>query len=70
MPNARIFFLANFYLPDPFTFIFFLKNLSRDLPIIAVADAGPCVGPQNQTCHPAHRHRRLLQVPLWSACGI
>ena len=30
---------------------------------------GSCVGPQNKICHPAHRYRRLMQVPVLSAHG-
>ena len=32
--------------------------------------AGSCVDPQNQTGHPAHCHRQLMQVPVLSAHGI
>ena len=48
----------------------FVQNVSRVFPVLAVANAGSCVGPQNKIGHLAHRHRRLMQVPVLSACGI
>ena len=63
MLTARGFFLAIFYPSGPFTCIF--SNLSQAFP---VANTGSCVGPE--IGHPAHRHRRLIQVPVLSARGI
>ena len=49
-PTARYFFLANFYLPRPFTFIFFQK-LAQVFSVLAVANASSCVGPQSKIGH-------------------
>ena len=57
--TARDFFLANFYHSDPFTFIFF-QNLSKFFPLLAVANTGSCVGPQNKIGHPAG-----CRFPCW-----
>ena len=39
--------------------------------MLALASTGSCVGPQNETGHPADRYRQLVQVPLFmSARGI
>ena len=65
--TSKDFFLDNFYLPCPFTFIFF-QNLSRLFPVLAVANAGFCVGSQNKLGHPARRNKQL--VPVMSARGI
>ena len=65
-PTARDFFLANFYLSNALTFIIF-QNLSHIFPVLDVANAGPCVGPQNEIGHPARHHRKLVQVPESSA---
>ena len=48
--TARDFFLANFYPSGPFTCISF-ENLSQVFPVLAVADTGFCVGPQNKIGH-------------------
>ena len=50
--TARDFFLANFHPSGPFTCIFF-QNLSRFFAVLAAADTGSCVGPQNKIGHPA-----------------
>ena len=50
--TARDFFLANFYPSGPFTRIF-SQNVSRVFPVLAVANTGFCVGPQNKIGHPA-----------------
>ena len=50
--TARDFFLVNFYPSGPFTCIF-SQNLSRVFPVLAVANTGSCVGPQNKIGHPA-----------------
>ena len=70
LQTVRDFILANFYLPNPTTFIFFPHNISGVFPVLAVANAGFCVGPQNLPGHPAHRHRQLMQLPVLSASGI
>ena len=54
--TARDFFLAYFYPSGPFTSIF--------LPVLALANTGPCVGPQNKIGQPAR-----CRFPL-SARGI
>ena len=49
--TARDFFLANFYPSGPFTCIF--SNTSPELfSVLAVANTGFCVGPQNKIGHP------------------
>ena len=53
----------------PFTCIF-SQNFSRAFPVLAVANIGSCVGPQNKIAYPAHRYRQLMQVPVLSAHGI
>ena len=67
MLTARDFFLANFYPPVHSPAYF--PNPSRVFPVLAVANTGSCVGPQNEIGHPAH-HRQLIEVPLLSARGI
>ena len=52
--TARDFFLAYLYPSGPFTCIF-----SKTSPSFS------CVGPQNDCRSPC-----LMQVPVWSACGI
>ena len=50
-----------------------LHFFPKPLPIfsvLAVATAGTCVDPQNKVGHLAHRHRRLMLVPMSSARGI
>ena len=37
--------------------------------MLAVANAGSCVGPQNKIGHPAHRYKQLMQVPVLSVCS-
>ena len=51
MLTARDFFLVYLYPSGPFTGIFF-QNLSRFFPVLAVANTGSCVGPQNKIGHP------------------
>ena len=48
--TTRDFFLANFYPSSPFTCIFF-QNLSQVFLVLAVANTGSCVGPQNKIGH-------------------
>ena len=58
--TARDFFLANFYLSGPFTYIFSKTspNFSR------VANTGSCVGLQNEIGHPARRYtQKSVQAP-------
>ena len=62
-PAARNLFLSNLILSDPVIF-FFPPNFSRVFPMLAVANAESCVSLQNKLGHRAHRHRRLMQVPV------
>ena len=50
--TASDFFLANFYPSGPFTCIF-SKPLRIFFPMVAVANTGSGVGPQNKKGHPA-----------------
>ena len=50
--TARDFFLDYFYPSSPFTCIS-SKTSPEFFPVLAVADAGSCVGPQNKIVHPA-----------------
>ena len=52
--TARDFFLANFYSPGPFTCIF-SKTSPKCVPVSAAANAGSCVGPQNEIGQIAER---------------
>ena len=69
-PTAGNFFLCNFYLLGPFSFIFSnpLYTFSR---VLDVANAGTLVA-QGIKCHPARRQKGLIQVPVsvLSARGI
>ena len=47
---ARNFFLAYFYPSGPFTCIF--SKTSQFFPVLAEANTGSCVGPQNKLGHP------------------
>ena len=58
--TARDFFLPNFYPSGPFTCIFSQK-LSRDSPVLAVANTGSCVGPKNKISHPVG-----CRFPCWA----
>ena len=69
MPPAKNFFLANFYLSDPFISIF-PKPLKKFFSVLAVVYAGSCMSPQNKIGHLAHHHRGLVQVQKLSACRI
>ena len=66
--TARDFFLANFYLPGPFTFIFPKHLLSFS--VLALANAGSCVGPQKKIGHLARRNRWFMQVTVLNAHGM
>ena len=50
--TVRDFFLANFNPSDPFTCIF-SKTSFQGFPVLAVANTGSSVGPQNKIGHPA-----------------
>ena len=67
-PTARDFFLltSTFPVHSPS----FFQNLSRVFPVLAVTNTDSFVGLQNKTGNPTCRHRRLMQVPVLSACGI
>ena len=56
-------FLPNFYLTRSIH-LHFPPKLSRVFPVLAVASAGPCVGPHNNIDHPCCSHRRLIQVSM------
>ena len=56
--TARDFFLAYFYPSGPFTSIFPKPLLI--FPVLAVANTGSCVGPQNKIGHPARG-----RFPFW-----
>ena len=57
--TAWNFFLAYFCPSGPFTCIFF-QNLSQFFPVLAVANTGSCVGPQNKIGHPVG-----CKFPCW-----
>ena len=63
---------ARDFLFEPISFFLvhspsFFPNLSVVLPVLTVAHAGSCVGPQNKTGHPAHCHRWLM---YWDPCWV
>ena len=49
---------------------FFVSETSPEFFLLAEANAGSSVGPQNRIGHPAHRYRQSMQVPVLCACGI
>ena len=57
--TARDFFLAYFYPSSPFTCIL-SKTSPNFFPVLAVANIGSCVGPQNKIGHPAG-----CRFPCW-----
>ena len=61
--TARDFFLASFYPFSTFTCII-PKPLPICFPVLAVANAGSCVGPQNKIGHPAG-----CRFPYWMPAG-
>ena len=67
--SARDFYLKLISTLCPFTFISFSqkkkKKISGVFPVLAVAYAGSCVGPQNKLGPPARCHRQLMQVPVF-----
>ena len=67
--TVRDFFLADLYPSGPFTCIFF-QTSPKFFPVVAVADTGSCVGPQNKIGPPAHRYGQLMQVLILSVRGI
>ena len=69
-PTAKDFFLeliCTFLVHSP---SFFFQNLSQGVAVLAVANAGFCMGLQYETGHPAYHHRRLMQVPMFSVRGM
>ena len=67
--HATNFFPAKFYLPGPFTSIS-PQTSPKCFHLLAVANAGSWLGPQNKIGHLAHRHRQLMQVSVLNARGI
>ena len=45
-------FLPRLFLPFRSIHLHFFQNLSQFFPVLAVADTGSCVGPQNKIGHP------------------
>ena len=58
--TAREFSHANFYPSGPFTCIFSKTSPSFSPSMLAVANTGSCVGPQNKIGHPAG-----CRFPCW-----
>ena len=58
------------FLPSRSIHLHFFPNLSRVVPVLAVANVGSCVGLQNEIGHPARCHQRLMSVPVLGAHGI
>ena len=46
-------FLPCLFLPFQSIHLHFSQNLSRFFPVLALANTGSCVGPQNEICQPA-----------------
>ena len=63
-------FLPCWFLPFQSIHLHFFQNLSLVFTVLAVANNGSCLGPQNEIGHPAHRYRQLMQVPMLSIWGI
>ena len=67
--TARNVFLVHFYPSGPFT-----SNFSKTSPefflVLALANTDSSVGLQNRIGHPAHRCRKLMQVPVLRAREI
>ena len=64
----------DFFLPN-FTLLvhspaFFSKTSLEFFSVLAAANTGSCVGPQNTIDHPANHYRQLMQVPMLCASGI
>ena len=53
-------FLPCLFLPFQSIHLHFFQNLSRLFPVLAVANTGSCVGPQNKIGHPAG-----CRFPCW-----
>ena len=47
-----------------------LRDAACRFPVLAVANKGSSVGPQNKIRHLAHRHRRLMQVAVLGDRGL
>ena len=45
-------FLPRLFLPFWFIHLHFFQNLSQFFPVLAVANTGSCIGPQNKIGHP------------------
>ena len=59
-------FLPCSFLPSPSIHLhFFSKTLPKFFPVLAVANASSSLDLQNNIGHPAHRHRWLMQVPIF-----
>ena len=67
--TAMDFFLELISTLPVYSLVFF-TNLSRVFYVLAVANTGSFVGPQNKIGHPACRCRQLMQVPVVSARRI
>ena len=63
-------FLPCYSLPSRFIDLHFFQNLSEFFSVLAVANTGSCMGPQNKIGHPVRRYRQLMQVPVLSARRI
>ena len=63
--TARDFFFANFYPSSPSIHLHFFSKTSPEFffPVLAAANTGSCVGPQNKIGH-------SMQVPVLSVRGI
>ena len=63
-------FLPCIFLPFQSIHLHLFQNLFRFVPLLAVANAGSCVGPQNKIGHPAQLYGQLMLVPVLSTRGI
>ena len=52
-PGVSQHILPGLFLPFQSIHLHFFQNLSRFFPVLAVANTGSCVGPQNKIGHPA-----------------
>ena len=62
--------LPCYSLPSRFIDLHFFQNLSEFFSVLAVANTGSCMGPQNKIGHPVRRYRQLMQVPVLTARRI
>ena len=65
-------FLPHLFLPYRSIHLLFFQNLSQFFPVLAVANTGSCVGPQNKIGHPAGSRvecsrniDKLKNIGLW-----